>query len=187
MSEEEISLAPVGRQQIHRLESALLLGTLFRPEVLEALRNPEERLTWVDSLAVAAAAIARERAKMTVSQIAEELGRAEQTIRNHIQGKTKAGHFVKETLQRFMKEGVKIQLPASIFSEASAQTLAEVPADAERLKQESERLRQEVESLRSLLEEEQRARRKVEEELAGLKEVITNVRRMLEAALNQLP
>lgn len=181
MSEEEISLSPVGRQQIHKLESALLLGTLFRPEALEALRNPEERLTWVDSLAVAAAAIARERAKMTVSQIAEELGRSEQTVRNHIQAKTKAGLFVKETLQRFMKEGVKIQLPASIFPEPPVQPLS-AEASAE-----MERLRQEVESLRSRLDEEQGERRRAEEELASLKQAVANVKRALEAALNQLP
>ncbi|RLI30434.1 MAG: transcriptional regulator, partial [Candidatus Hecatellales archaeon] len=76
----EVPLSPVGKEEIHRLESALLVGTLFRPEVLEELRDPTERLTWVDSLAVAAAALAREKAKMPVSRIAEELGRSEATI-----------------------------------------------------------------------------------------------------------
>jgi predicted transcriptional regulator len=57
---EEISLTPIGRDEIHRLETALLIGTLLSPEVIELLKNPEERLTWVDSLAVAAAALARE-------------------------------------------------------------------------------------------------------------------------------
>lgn len=50
----------MGRDEIHKLEAALLVGTLLSPEVIELLRGPEERLTWVDSLAVAAAALARE-------------------------------------------------------------------------------------------------------------------------------
>ncbi len=106
---EEISLKPMGRDEIHKLETALLLGTLFSSKVLELLKNPDERLTWVDSLAVAAGAIAREKAGMTVSQIAEDLGRSEATIRNHLKGKTKAGELVTETYNRFVKEGVKIE------------------------------------------------------------------------------
>lgn len=58
----------------------------------------------VDSLAVAAGAIARERAKMTISRISEELGRSKVTIRNHLTGKTKAGQLVRETLRKFMRE-----------------------------------------------------------------------------------
>ncbi|MCL7389495.1 MAG: transcriptional regulator [Thaumarchaeota archaeon] len=110
---EEIPLSPIGREEIHKLEYALLVGTLFRPEVLEELRNPSERLTWVDSLAVAAAAIAREKAKMTISQIAEDIGRTESTIRNHLTGKTKAGQLVRQTLEKFLREGVKIDLPST--------------------------------------------------------------------------
>ncbi len=107
---EEVSLKPIGREEIHKLESALLVGTLFRSEVLEALKNPEERLTWVDSLAVAAGALAREKAGMSVSEIAEDLGRSESTIRNHLTGKTKAGKLVRETYDRFAREGVKIEI-----------------------------------------------------------------------------
>jgi probable regulatory domain-containing protein len=110
---EEIPLSPIGREEIHKLEYALLVGTLFRAEVLEELRNPSERLTWVDSLAVAAAAIAREKAKMTISQIAEDIGRTESTIRNHLTGKTKAGQLVRQTLEKFLREGVKIDLPST--------------------------------------------------------------------------
>jgi len=107
---EEVPLKPIGREEIHKLESALLVGTLFRSEVLEALKNPEERLTWVDSLAVAAGALAREKAGMPVSEIAEDLGRSESTIRNHLTGKTKAGKLVRETYERFAREGVKIEI-----------------------------------------------------------------------------
>jgi len=107
---EEVPLKPIGREEIHKLESALLIGTLFCSEVLEALKNPEERLTWVDSLAVAAGALAREKAGMSVSEIAEDLGRSEATIRNHLTGKTKAGKLVRETYDRFAREGVKIEV-----------------------------------------------------------------------------
>ena len=93
MNDVKITLNPIGREEIHRLEVALLLETLLRTEVIQLLKDPSGRLTWVDSLAVAAGAIARERAKMTVSQIAEELGRTEATIRNHLAGKTKPANL----------------------------------------------------------------------------------------------
>ncbi|RLG64109.1 regulator [archaeon] len=107
----EVPLKPISREDIHKLESALLVGTLFRIEALEeVLKNPEKRLTWVDSLAVAAAALAREKAGMPISRIADEIGRTEATIRNHLAGKTKAGQLVLQTYQRFLKEGVKIEV-----------------------------------------------------------------------------
>ena len=90
MNENEIHLNPVGRQDIHKLESVLLVTTLLRPEVLDMIRASTERLTWVDSLAVAAGALAREKAGMTLTQIAEELGRTEQTIRKHLKEESKA-------------------------------------------------------------------------------------------------
>jgi len=146
---EEISLSPIGREEIHKLEYALLVGTLFRAEVLEELRNPSERLTWVDSLAVAAAAIARQKAKMTISEIAEDIGRTEATIRNHLMGKTKAGQLVRQTLEKFLREGVKIDLP-------STKEFEEVKAKLEEERQKTQKLEillQEVKnSLKDLLE-----------------------------------
>ena len=136
MRMSEISLSPIGKEQIHKLETILLVNSILRPEVLEELKDPEGRITWVDSLAVAAAALARERAKMTVSQIAEELGRTEATIRNHLQGKTRAGQIVRETYERIAREGADIILPAMLSSE-----------EISRLKDELERekkLRQEM-------------------------------------------
>lgn len=103
---KEISLTPIGREEIHKLETALLISTILSPEVIEELKNPAERLTWVDSLAVAAAALAREKAKMTITQIAEDIGRSEVTIRNHLTGKTKAGQLIRQTYERFLREGV---------------------------------------------------------------------------------
>jgi len=108
MNENQIPLNPVGRQDIHRLETILLTATLLRPEVLDMIRTSSERLTWVDSLAVAAGALAREKAGMTLSQIAEELGRTEQTIKKHLKEESKAGQLVRETyeiIKNLVKEG----------------------------------------------------------------------------------
>lgn len=148
---EEIPLSPVGREQIHKLESALLIGTILRPDVLEQLKNPEERLTWVDSLAVAAAAIARERAKMAVSQIADDIGRTEATVRNHLTGKTKAGQLVRETLEKFLREGVRIEIPSA--------------EELEKLRKELEEEKGKAEKLVKLLEEVKRALKNVLEKL----------------------
>ncbi|PLV59106.1 transcriptional regulator [Thermotoga sp. KOL6] len=100
----KLNFNPVTKEEIHRLEVALLVGTLFRKEVLEEIRNSSERLTWVDSLAVASGALARAKAGMTASEIAEELGRTEATIREHVKGDTKAGKLVNETYE-LLKEG----------------------------------------------------------------------------------
>lgn len=144
---EEIPLMPIGREQIHKLESALLIASIFSPRVLEELENPRERLTWIDSLAVAAAALAREKAKMSIPQIAEELGRTEATIRNHLQGKTKAGQIVRETYESFLREGVRIQLPTELFREKYAR-LGE-GAETEKISQ----LQSELESLKARISE----------------------------------
>jgi len=147
MAEElEIPLKPITRTDIHRLEIALMLGTLLRPDVIEKIREPEERLTWIDSLGVAAAALARSKAGMPVSRIAEELGRSEGTIRRHLTGKTEAGKLVQETYQKFAKEGVKIELPSELVS------------------------REDIEKVREELEKE----RKAKEELANKLEIVKN-------------
>ncbi|PMQ01748.1 MAG: transcriptional regulator [Dictyoglomus sp. NZ13-RE01] len=100
----DLTFNPISREEIHKLETALLVGTLFRKEVMEEIRNSSERLTWVDSLAVAAGALARAKANMTVSQIADELGRTEATIREHIKGTSKAGKLINETFE-MLKSG----------------------------------------------------------------------------------
>jgi probable regulatory domain-containing protein len=113
---------------------------------LEELRNPSERLTWVDSLAVAAAAIAREKAKMTISQIAEDIGRTEATIRNHLMGKTKAGQLVRQTLEKFLREGVKIDLP-------STKELEEVKAKPEEERRKTQKLETLLQEVKNSLED----------------------------------
>lgn len=153
---EEIPLRPIGRQDIHKLETALLIATLLRPDVIEEIRKAEERLTWVDSLAVAAGALARSKAGMTITQIAEELGRSEGTIRNHLQGKTKAGKLVHETFQKFLREGVKIEIPETIAK------LAPPPAEIER------KLKEEIEELKGKIELLEKTKRELEDKVKTL-------------------
>ncbi|MGC8679463.1 MAG: transcriptional regulator, partial [Fervidicoccaceae archaeon] len=108
---ETIPLKPLGKEDIRRLELALILGTLLREDVLEKIRNAEDRLTWLDSLIVAAGALARERANYTIEKISEELGRSESTVRNHLTGKTEAGKLVKETYENIKTKGGILELP----------------------------------------------------------------------------
>jgi predicted transcriptional regulator len=65
---------------------------------------------------VAASALARERGGIPISRIAEELGRTELTIRNHLSGKTEAGKIVRETYEKLLKSG-KIELPITFQQE----------------------------------------------------------------------
>ncbi|MCF8884200.1 MAG: transcriptional regulator [Nitrososphaerota archaeon] len=146
---EEISLTPIGREQIHKLETALLISTILSPEVIEELKNPAERLTWVDSLAVAAAALAREKAKMTITQIAEDIGRSEATIRNHLTGKTKAGQLIRQTYERFLREGIKIEIPSTKELEELKRKLEEEKKKIEILEN---TLKDVKESLKQLME-----------------------------------
>ena len=142
-----VPLAPVTKNEIHRLESALLVTTLFRPEVLEALESPEERLTWVDSLAVAAAAYARHKAGVSASRIAEELGRSEHSIQQHIQGRTKAGRLVQESYRLLVRREGKIEIGVEapvVLDEAKLRELAKKLEEALRAASEA------VEELKSM-------------------------------------
>jgi len=182
MMSEEVPLTPIGREQIHKLESALLIGSILRPDVLEELRKAEERLTWVDSLAVAAAALAREKAKMSVSQIADELGRSEATIRNHLGGKTKAGQIVRETYERFLREGVKLELP-SIF-ELKQPSLEEAIRSGEVVKKEEvdklkEKYEAEINDLKNQLSEARKSLDELRSKIEKVKDALTNVVELL--------
>jgi probable regulatory domain-containing protein len=176
----EVPLSPVGREEIHRLEAALLIASLFSKEAIEELRNPEGRLTWVDSLAVAAAALARERAKMPVSQIAEELGRTEATIRSHLSGRTKAGKLVRETYERFVREGVKIEVP-EIFRSVQ-QTLAEDQRvkELEELRARVKELEEKVDVLSSDVEKLRSVRVRVVELVGQLESHVQRIKEVLE-------
>lgn len=145
---ESVPLKPLGKEDIRKLELALILGTLFREDVLEKIRSAEDRLTWLDSLIVAAGAIARERGNYTVEKIAEELGRSEATIRNHLTGKTEAGKLVKETYENIRAKGGVLELPIAVSGASSE----EIKTLREQLKEKDERLKELEGKLRSLKE-----------------------------------
>ncbi len=106
-----VPVKPVGKKEIQQLETALIIGTLYRPEVVELIKDPYERATWIDSLAVAAAALAREKAGYPASRIADEIGRSVTMIRAHLAGKTKAGRLVRETYEKLVRGELKLTVP----------------------------------------------------------------------------
>ena len=130
----EIPLKPMGKEDIRKLESALLVMSLFSPETLEALKNPHERLTWVDSLYTAAAAFARDKAGMPISQIADEIGVTEATIRKHLRGETKAGQLVLKAYERLSKEGFRIELPSELAGAVTTEDVSKLKEKIERVK-----------------------------------------------------
>jgi len=107
----DVPLRPEGKKDIQKLETALIIGTLYRPEVVDLIKDPFERATWADSLAIAAAALAREKAGYPVSRIADEIGRSETMIRAHLSGKTKAGKLVRETYEKLARGELKLVVP----------------------------------------------------------------------------
>ena len=152
MNDNQIPLNPVGRQDIHKLETILLTTTLLRPEVLDMIRTSSERLTWVDSLAVAAGALAREKAGMTLSEIAEELGRTEQTVKKHLKEESKAGQLVKETyemIKTLVKEGRNVNDVFPLIALGDAKGLKE---EVEKLKKEKEEIKQSLTKIKEELE-----------------------------------
>jgi len=140
-----ITLSPIGREDIKNLETALLIETLFRKDVLEALKDPSQRITWLTSLGIAAGALAREKAKMTTRQIAEELGVTEATVRSHLTGKTKAGQLVRETYEKFLKEGVTMKSIEILLAKD------EISNKINELENTIEELKKKLEELKNLL------------------------------------
>ncbi|RLF06458.1 MAG: transcriptional regulator [Thermoprotei archaeon] len=157
---EEIPLKPLSKSDIHKLETALMIATLLREDVLEKIRESTERLTWIDSLAVAAGALARARAGMTASQIADDLGRSEATIRRHLSGKTEAAKLVEETYRRFVREGVKIELPLGLGARV-------------------EELKKRVEELEAKLRSEEEERRRLEEKISKARQIAEELMKTL--------
>ena len=143
-----IPLRPVSKREIQQLEMALIIGTLYRPEVLELIKDPLEKATWVDSLAVAAAALAREKAGYTISQIAEELGRSETTIRAHLSSKTKAGKLVRETYELLARGKLRIVTPFGgvQVTREEYEKLKQLEEKVKLLEEENKRLKQQLEA-----------------------------------------
>ncbi|MDK2372143.1 MAG: hypothetical protein QI197_02060 [Candidatus Korarchaeota archaeon] len=110
MTEMGIPLKPMGKEEIHKLEYSLLISSLIEvltdPKFVEQLRDPKDRLTWIDSIATAAAALARDKAGMTLSEIAEDIGRTEATIKKHLKGETEAGKIVLEAYKKLEKREI---------------------------------------------------------------------------------
>ena len=122
---ESVPLQPLGKEDIKKLEAALLVSALFSPEVIEKIKDPHERVSWVDSLAVAAAALARRKAGMSITEIAEELGRSESTIMNHLEGKTEAGKIIQKVYDHLVanKGVLEVKLAEESISEKKLQNL----------------------------------------------------------------
>ena len=157
-----IPVRPASSKEVRELEIALIIGTLFRPEVIKSITEPREFTTWIDSLAVAAGALAREKAGRTVSKIADELGRTEATIRRHLSGETKAGQLVKETYEMIVRGKLKLEVPATVTP-----------------KEEVEKLKKEVNEYKTKVEE-------LENELKSIKDKINEVKTALAEAKSSL-
>ncbi|WP_448579067.1 transcriptional regulator [Thermosphaera sp.] len=159
-----IPVKPVGKKEIQQLETALIIGTLFRSEIMELLKDPVERATWVDSLAIAAAALARSKAGIMVPQIAEELGRTETTIRAHLSGKTKAGKLVVETYEKLKAGELKLTLPFVGGFRVEEESVKQLKAELEEarskirtLESQLEEARKRIVELESLINEKEKA------------------------------
>ncbi len=140
----EIPLKPMGKEDIRKLESALLVMALFSKETIEAIKDPKERVTWVDSLYTAAAALAREKAGLPLSKISEEIGVTEASIRRHLKGETKAGKLILETYERLSKEGFKVELPELVQENINKLK--------EKIKSKIEEISKKLEEIKALLE-----------------------------------
>jgi len=177
-----IPLKPLGKKEIQMLEMGLIIATLYSPEILELIRDPVERATWVDSLAVAAAALAREKAGYTVSQIAEEVGRSETTVRAHLAGKTKAGKLVRETYEKLKRGELKIVVPfikvkeqmiaPSEFTKQVEELKKKYEEEVNTLKTRLEALEKENAELRKRVEDFEKLFNVIREKLAPLKDLL---------------
>jgi probable regulatory domain-containing protein len=150
----EVPLKPLGKEEIRKLELALILTTLTRPDVIEKIRSAEDKLTWLDSLVIAAAALARDKAGYPVSVIAEELGRSEITIRNHLAGKTEAGKLVLESYEILRSTGGTLSIPIATSSEI-------------------ESLRKRIAELESIIKEKDKTIKILNEKLAKVKHYLS--------------
>jgi len=117
---------------------------------------------------------------MSVSQIAEELGRTETTVRNHLQGKTKAGQIVRETYNKFLKEGVKTLMLPDLFK--TKQTYL----NEEERRAEIESLKAEVESLKNQLSEHQKRLKEREDQVNMLKTSLLKAMEIINQTLSEL-
>jgi len=178
---KNIPLNPLGKNDIKKLETFLIIGTLYRPEVLELIKDPNEKSTWVDSLAIAAAAYARYKAGMPISLIADELGRSEETIRNHISGKTKAGFLIIDTYEK-LKSG---QLNLIISFNTSNKELEDLKNQIKNLREEIEKLRKERDDLKNTINQKDEMIKNLQIEIGKIKSDLDKISREKEEMINR--
>ncbi|MEM0027028.1 MAG: hypothetical protein QXT53_04320 [Ignisphaera sp.] len=166
----EIPVTPLSRREIKQLETALIIGTMFRSDVVQTILSGEEFTTWLDSLAVAAAALAMDKAGYPINRIAEELGRTEMTIRKHLRGETKAGRLVKETYEMLVRGELKLSIP--VVESAKPEEVAKLSREVEGLKKENAMLKSRIEDLRSRLKSVGTGIERVVENLTEIRKII---------------
>ncbi len=175
-----VPLRPTSKKEIMELETALIIGTIYRPEVLQLILDPIEKATWVDSLAVAAGALAREKAGYPISKIAEELGRSESTIRNHLKGKTKAGKLVRETYELLARGELKLVVPIKGLL-AKEEEIKELKARVKELEEENAKLREKLNysELKEKVEELSKRVEALQKELEEKEKLLSEIRKLV--------
>jgi len=178
---KSIPLNPLGKNDIKKLEIFLIIGTLYRPEILELIKDPNERSTWIDSLAIAAAAYARYKAGMPISLIADELGRSEESIRDNISGKTKAGSLIIETYEK-IKSG---QLNLILSFNSSNKELDNLKDQVKNLKEEIEKLKMERDELKNIINNKEETIKSLQIEIGRTKSDLDKISREKEEIINK--
>jgi len=184
-----IPLRPTSKKEIQQLEMALIIATLYSPEVIELIKDPIERATWVDSLAVAAAALARYKAGYSIRQIADEVGRSETMIRAHLNGKTKAGKLILQTYEKLKRGELKIVVPflrvPKTMVEAGLQVMREekkkFEEELKRTKEELENLKKQYEDLKNKYDQLIREKQELEERLNTFTEALKKIKEIIES------
>ncbi len=180
---KNIPFNPMGKNDIKKLETFLVIYTLYRPEVLDLIKDPNEKATWVDSLAIAAAAFARYKAGIPISLIADELGRSEESIRNHISGKTKAGKLVIETYEKLKSGQMKIVLP--LFSNESEEEINKLKNQIKVLEEELNKIKKEKEEMSNLINNKDNMIYNLQVELSKIKSELEKLNKEKEDIVNK--
>jgi len=178
---KSIPLNPLGKNDIKKLETFLIICTLYRPEILELIKDPNERSTWIDGLAIAAAAYARYKAGMPISLIADELGRSEESIRNNISGKTKAGSLIIETYEK-IKSG---QLNLILSFNSSNKELDNLKNQVKNLNEEIEKLKMERDELNNIINNKEETIKSLQIEIGRIKSDLDKISREKEEIINK--
>ena len=148
-----IPIIPRTKEDISKLANNLLISSLFRPEILEKIKDPHDRVTWVDSLAVAAWALAMHKAGYSTSEIADHLGRTEQTIRKHLKGETEAGKIILETYEKIKKGEEIITIEAISMASKLKDLKEDLRSKVEKIEEELNKIRESLEGIKRELEE----------------------------------